>query len=72
MVSFVKSVPKPDVTVSAMMTENEPSDSLRRSFMDSFMTDSCGRFSFRCDVDGRWHLVMSVSEKGKKKTTELF
>lgn len=66
-VSFVKSVPKPDVTVSAMMTENEPSDSLRRSFMDSFMTDSCGRFSFRCDVDGRWHLVMSVSEKGKKK-----
>ena len=32
-VSFVKSVPKPDVTVSAMMTESEPSDSLRLSLI---------------------------------------
>ena len=66
-VSFVKGVPKPNVTLSTLICERQAPDSTRRKFIETFTTDSCGRFSFDCDVSGKWDLIMSVRENGKQK-----
>lgn len=66
-VSFVRGVPKPGVTVSAMLMPSGERDSIRYVLTDQFLTDSCGRFDILCDVVGKHKLVMSVSENGKKK-----
>lgn len=66
-VSFVKSIPKPNVDVSVMLTETDRADSLKHTYTDLFTTDSLGRFYFSTDVKGEARLVMSVTEKGKKK-----
>lgn len=66
-VSFVRGIPKPGVDVSVMITESDVPDSLRRNFMDLLTTDSCGSFRLSYDLNGKWNLLMSVREKGKKK-----
>ncbi|ADQ78737.1 hypothetical protein Palpr_0581 [Paludibacter propionicigenes WB4] len=66
-VSFVKSVPKPKVNVSTLITQKNDSGKVARSFMENFVTDSLGRFRFAADVEGRWDLVFAVKEKGKTK-----
>jgi hypothetical protein len=66
-VSFVKSTPKPNVNVSTLISQKNDSTKLNNSFMECFVTDSLGRFSFNADVQGRWDMVFAVSEKGKKK-----
>lgn len=67
-VSFVRGKPKPGVTLSAMMKPADiPEDSIPKALSDQFTTDSIGKFRFICDVTGRHRLVMSVTEKGKKK-----
>ena len=66
-VSFVKSVPKPKVNVSTLITQKNDSGKVVRSFMENFVTDSLGRFRFAADVEGRWDLVFAVKEKGKTK-----
>ena len=66
-VSFVKSTPKPNVTVSTLICQKNDSNKVKNSFMENFVTDSLGRFSFTADVDGRWDMVFAVTEKGKKK-----
>jgi len=66
-VSFVKSVPKPNVNVSSLISQKDDSTKLFNSFTESFVTDSLGRFSFSADVQGRWEIVFAVREKRKKK-----
>lgn len=66
-VSFVRGIPKAGVDVSVMVSEKEMGDSLRRNFAGLLTTDSCGHFRLSYDFNGKWSLVMSVSEKGKKK-----
>jgi len=66
-VSFVKSVPKPKVNVSTLITQKNDSGKVVRSFMENFVTDSLGRFRFAADVEGRWDMVFAVKEKGKTK-----
>jgi hypothetical protein len=66
-VSFVKSTPKPKVNVSTLLSQKNDSTKLNNSFMECFVTDSLGRFSFTADVEGRWDMVFAVTEKGKKK-----
>ncbi len=66
-VSFVKGVPKSNVTISTMLSQKNAEDSIRQVFVDSYTTDSCGRFAFDCNIIGRWYLIMSTSENGKKK-----
>ena len=36
-------------------------------FVGSTVSDGQGRFSFVSDVDGKWDMVLSISEKGKQK-----
>jgi len=66
-VSFVKSVPKPNVNVSGLISQKDDSTKLYNSFIEYFVTDSLGRFSFNADVQGRWDMVFAVREKRKKK-----
>ncbi len=66
-VSFVRGIPKPNVDLSVMISAKDVPDSLRQSFTDIITTDSCGRFTLSYDFYGKWNLVMSASENGKKK-----
>ena len=69
-VSMVRSKPRPDVQVTSFLTkrgeEDNPTDQ-HTPYFDVFTTDSLGRFSFISQVEGKWNLILSVSEKGKKK-----
>lgn len=66
-VSFVRGIPKANAELSVMVTEKDVPDSVRRHFMDRLTTDSCGRFNLSYDLTGKWDLLMTVSEKGRKK-----
>lgn len=66
-VSFVRSIPKAAVDLSVIGSEKDIPDSLRHTFTDILTTDSCGRFTLSYDFNGKWDIVMSVSENGKKK-----
>jgi len=66
-VTFVKSVPKPKVNVSALICQKNDSGQIKTSFMEKFVTDSQGRFHFKADVEGRWEMIFAVTEKGKTK-----
>ncbi len=65
-VSFVRSIPKPNMNVSALISQKNDSTNLHNSFIESFVTDSLGRFSINADVQGRWDMVFSVRKKRKK------
>jgi len=65
-VTFVKSVPKPKVNVSALICQKNDSGKVITSFMENFVTNSKGRFHFAADVEGRWEMIFAVTEKGKK------
>jgi hypothetical protein len=65
-VSFVRSIPRPNVNVSALISQKNDSTNLHNSFIESFVTDSLGRFSINANVQGRWDMVFSVRKKRKK------
>jgi len=66
-VSFVKQKPQPNVDVSMILTKKGDENEDGGHFIATFVTDESGRFSFVSDVPGRWGMILSVSEKGKKK-----
>jgi hypothetical protein len=66
-VSFVKQKPQPNVDVSMLLMKKGDENEAGGSFIETFVTDDQGRFSFVSDVHGRWGMILSVSEKGKKK-----
>lgn len=67
-VSMVRSKPKPHVQISSfLMKRGEEDTTANSTYIDSFDTDSLGHFAFVTDIYGKWNLILSVSEKGKKK-----
>lgn len=67
-ISMVRGKPKPNVQISSfLMKREEDSATDNASFIDSFDTDSLGRFAFVSNVSGKWNLILAVTEKGKKK-----
>lgn len=72
-VSYSKKKPKPGVTVSSMLMQRGDEDNTGAGggFYDTFETDSAGRFAFVTDVEGKWSLIFSASEKGKKKDCRI-
>lgn len=67
-VSMVRSKPRPNVQVSSFLIKRGKEETTTNaSFINTFDTDSLGRFAFVSDVNGKWNLILSVSEKGKKK-----
>lgn len=65
-VSLVRKIPKPNVTVSSFLLKRGEEEKTTSAF-DVFVTDSLGRFAFQADITGKWNMILSVSEKGKKK-----
>ena len=70
-VSLLTQTPKPSVDVDMLLVQKAENDAEGGGYMDSFVTDNLGRFSFVSDVNGRWNMVLSVSEKGKKKDHQI-
>ena len=66
-VTAVRQKPRPDVDVSLFLHQKKEETETADSFVGSFVTDSLGRFSFSSDVEGRWYMILSVTEKGKRK-----
>jgi len=66
-VSSVRQKPQPKVDVLLMLQKKDDGVEQGGSFFETFVSDNQGRFSFVSDVPGRWNMVLSVSEKGKKK-----
>ena len=65
-VSLVKQVPKSNVNLSLLLLQKKDGEPLS-SIIGSSVTDSLGRFSFTSDVQGKWSLILKVSEKNKGK-----
>lgn len=55
------------MTVSSFLLKRGEEEKATSAF-DVFVTDSLGHFAFRADITGKWNMILSVSEKGKKKT----
>lgn len=67
-VSMVRGKPKPHVQISSfLMKRGEDGTTDHASFINSFDTDSLGRFAFVSAISGKWNLILAVTEKGKKK-----
>lgn len=66
-VSMVKGKPKPGVQVSSFLIGRGEEETAKASYIHAFDTDSLGRFAFVSDIRGKWNLILSVMEKGKKK-----
>jgi hypothetical protein len=66
-VSFVRQIPQPKVNVDLLLQQKREEDEETPVFIDSFVTDEQGRFSFVSDVSGRWSMTLAVTENGKKK-----
>lgn len=67
-VSFVRKKPKPNVDISLFLTQKGEEDKEdNKAAFANFPSDSLGRFSFVSEIEGKWNMILSVSEKGKKK-----
>jgi len=66
-VSFVKKTPMPNVDVSMMLSKKTDEQDMGGSLINTFVTDSLGHFAFIVDASGKWNMILSVMEKGKKK-----
>lgn len=67
-VSMVRGKPKANVQVSSFLTQRgEEGAPATAPFIDYFETDSLGRFAFVSSISGKWHLILAVTDKGKKK-----
>lgn len=67
-VSMVRSKPRAGVEVSSFLSSpGEDPEVGRQLSFGLFTTDSLGRFSFVSQIEGKWNLILAVTEKGKKK-----
>jgi len=62
-----KQTPKPNVDVDMVLHQKREGGETDGSFVETFVTDQQGRFSFSSDVSGRWNMILSAKEKGKPK-----
>ncbi|MDR2938282.1 MAG: hypothetical protein LBU92_05015 [Prevotellaceae bacterium] len=66
-VTFVRQKPRPNVDVSLFLHKKEESSDSSVSHVESFVTNEQGRFSFVSELQGRWSMILSATEKGKPK-----
>lgn len=68
-----RKTPKPDVTVSSFLVRrgDDEEEITTEKFVDAFTTDSLGHFAFVADVEGKWNLILSAMEGGKKKNYKI-
>lgn len=65
-VSFVRKIPKPNVDISLFLSKRNE-DEEGTSFIETLVSDSLGRFAFSSDIEGKWNMILTATEKGKKK-----
>lgn len=77
-VSFVRGKPRSNVDMSFFLTERGGEEDFlagdekeRNAMINAFTTDSLGRFSIATDTVGKWSMVLSVSEEGKRKNYRI-
>ena len=66
-VSAIRKTPKPDVKVYILLQQRGEEEVQDSGFVGSTVSDEQGHFSFVSDVNGKWDMVLSISEKGKQK-----
>ena len=67
-VSFVRGKPKPNIQVSSFLAKRGDEETSPGALsLNLFETDSVGRFAFITNIIGKWNLILSVMEKGKRK-----
>ena len=67
-VSSVRNTPQPNVDVSLLLHQKREDDGETvGSIIELFKTDRQGRFFFRSEVTGRWNMILSVMEEGKRQ-----
>jgi hypothetical protein len=66
-VTLVRQKPRPNVDVGLFLQKSKEGDGEGGSYVESFVTDSLGRFAFVSDVSGKWGMILTVKEKGKAK-----
>jgi len=66
-VSYFRQIPKPNVDVSLFLSKIGEENEKDSIFIETFITDSLGHFYFVLDVEGKWNMIVSAMEKGKKK-----
>lgn len=66
-VSMVRSKPKANMDITILMKRDTIESDSTQTLFNSLVTDSLGRFRLRTDITGRWNLVLSVTQNGKKK-----
>jgi len=64
-------VPKPNVDVGLFLQKSREDNETGGSFIETFVTDDDGRFSFSSDVSGKWSMILTVKEKGKPKLYQI-
>jgi len=64
-VSYVRGIPQPKVSVDMLLLKND--EEYNGGFIESFETDSLGRFTFVSDVYDKWYMTLSVKVKGKAR-----
>ena len=62
-----KQTPKPKVDVGLLLQKRENENEPNSSLIENFVTDDQGCFSFSSDVDGRWSMILTASENGKRR-----
>lgn len=66
-VTYVRQKPRPDATVSVMLSRRGDEDEEPQNHVGALLTDEDGRFAFCTDIQGKWNMILSVSEKGKRQ-----
>ena len=66
-VSLARQKPQPNVDVSLLLYELGTEEEQGSGAVAYFVTDEQGRFSFVSGISGKWDMLLSVTEKGKKK-----
>lgn len=67
-VSFVRGKPKSNVQVSSFLAKRGEEETSPGEISYGLLeSDSVGRFAFISNIIGKWDLLLSVMEKGKKK-----
>ncbi|MDR2233258.1 MAG: hypothetical protein LBE56_09065 [Tannerella sp.] len=66
-----KPSPKPGVDIDLVLYELGSEDEQGAGAVTSFVTDGDGRFRFVSDVEGKWSMLLSATEKGKAKNYQI-
>ena len=63
--------PRSNADVSLALLQRGEEDESLAGFAETFVTDEQGRFSFALDIEGKWNMILAVTEKGKPQNWQI-